>query len=1336
MKRKSSPKKSVNAACAQQIQKLNDACTELPVGCQSSMRRRVGGVRRAAESGRDMTRAIRGIGHEIDRLCSLRDARKSTSLDISYPDDLPISRARDEIAVAIKNHQVVVVCGETGSGKTTQLPKICIELGRGIDGMIGHTQPRRVAARSVASRVAEEIGSEVGDSVGYAVRFTDKTKPQTRLKMMTDGILLAETQRDRDLLAYDTIIIDEAHERSLNIDFLLGYLSRLLRRRPDLKVSITSATSDPEKCAEHLGGCPIIRVEGRSYPVEVRWRMIDPGLEDDAYVSSAVVEAVNELDRSDLAPDTPSGLPDVLVFLPGEREISEATKALTSRELRDTEVLPLYARLPAKRQDLVFSPKDKRRIVLATNVAETSLTVPRIRAVIDTGMARVSRYSARSRVQRLPIEEISQASAAQRAGRCGRVAPGVCIRLYEEEGFSARDEFTQPEIRRTNLASVILKMISLGLGKPEDFPFVERPSRRHVRDGYETLEELGAIDSSGSLTSIGRSLALLPLDPRLGRMILASIDEACVSEVLIIASALAVQDPRERPADRRGAADLAHAPFHSTGSDFLVYLRIWSAFARARSEKGSSQLKTWCRRTMLSQGRLREWLDVHRQLREVAIDVMRSGGASRPVIGEPQDDPPSGAIHRSILAGFISSVGRRNEEGEYDAPSGGEFQIFPGSVLRRERPPWIVCGEIVETTRKWGRTVGRIRGEWIERVAPHLVRTEWFEPHFLPETGQVAAWERVYFRSLTTTDRREVPFGPLDPAAAREVFIQEALVEEKARIDAPFMQHNSALREQVNDIADRGREQGLLVDEQARFDFFDRVIPPDVHSVPGFETWRSKAERRDPSILRMHESDLLRDPSSIPDLANYPDRMKFGGREFQLRYKHEPGDASDGVTLRIPIDALGALNSSRFEWLVPGLLAGKIEALIRSLPKQIRTRFMPISETSAGASEHLRQGRGSFLRSLAEYLQSAEGIPIPRNAFRLELLEDHHFMRFELVDHRGETIESTRDFDELLERHRDRARQAFEAVVENVDGQESDDVASKLVTIRERVDWDFDELPLDVQVIRGRAKMKGYPAVSDEGDSVRIRVHDDHETARVRHESGVRRLLSIQVHDALRHHFDFLGSLDGLAILHSPLGPRSALERGMADLTVRIASESVGQLSAIRNRETFLEFDDALRRGLWPALEQSESLIRPVLDWRQRITSLLSEPFPDTWQGIIADERRHVNELVPANFASTHPPEILGRLPTYLEAIERRISKLRGSGLRRDTVSRSELEGWIRIWADRSNQYQRLGRIDLRLHAFGWLIEEYRVSLFAQELGTALKVSPKSLKSTWEVLPD
>ena len=1301
---------------------------------ERSFRRRISGLRRALSNGRPPNRALDALVRDLDRLAVGREARASVPLAPTYG-DLPIVEARPRILEALERHAVVILAGATGSGKTTQLPKMCLELGRGLAGMIAHTQPRRVAARSVAARIAGELGTPLGAGVGSAVRFDRATSPGTRIKVMTDGVLLAETARDRDLLAYDTIIVDEAHERSLNIDFLLGYLKQLRRRRDDLRIIVTSATIDLERFSEHFDDAPIIEVSGRTYPVDIRYRPLGEGAEEDEQQSVAILDAIDEIDRGGHAADTPSGLADILVFLPGEREIRDVADSIESANLPNTEIVTLFARLSNEQQDRVFKPGELRRIVLATNVAETSLTVPRIRGVIDTGLARISRYSPKSRVQRLPIEPVSRASADQRAGRCGRTAPGVCIRLYDEDDLEGRPKFTTPEILRSSLAAVVLRMADLRLGDPAAFPFVEPPSARLLRDGYETLRELGAVDGRDAITATGRRLAALPVDPRIGRMILAGMEEGCLAEMLVVAAALTVPDPRETGGG--GARKAVHQIYRDPRSDFLGYLRLWKAWQAARSEKGSSALRTWCRRQELSHRRLQEWQSLEEQLRELAIQALasvtnRGRRRSGPAVPSMQEEMPAGAIHRSILSGLIAHVGRRQEDGSYRGIGGGTFHIFPGSVLHRERPDWIVCAEIVETSKRWGRTCARIRADWIERVAPHLVRRTHFEPHFVADTGFVCAYERVSCGELDPTERRRVPYATIDPDAARQVFIQEALVGEQLPGDPRFLVHNREIRTEILDASDRVREDRLIDEDVRRFNFYDQRLPEDIHNVAAFEAWRRRAERRDPAILAMTASDYGQTDRDTIGNADYPNHLDVRGLKVDLSYRHEPGHPEDGVTAHVPLELLGRLDASRFEWLVPGLLPDKVEALVRTLPKRVRTRLMPIGETASGAAEHLDPSEGGLFEVLALHLSTIAGIEISPRDFQLDLLEPHHRIRFVIVDETGQSLGSGRDYRSLLRLHHDASRTAFEAAAQQTG---IDDEAHRLANIQSRNQWDFGAIPRDVPIRRSAGMIDAYPAIEDSGDSVGIRITDDRRSADMIHRRGVRRLLTLANRAALEHHLDHLpgiGDLEGR--MRAEIPTSNPLAESLGDVCLQVIVGPDVDLGGVRDDAAFNAVDDRVRRDLWPGLERAVDLIQPILEASQRLRSLLDSPNPAAWSSVVEAERSHLRELLPSDLFASTPLSAIEDMPRYVSAGIRRIERLRGGGLERDAPRAAEFDGWWRLFIGRRNELASLGRHEPDLEAFRWRLEDYRVHLHAPELATTRRVSVSDLKATWRLI--
>ncbi|WP_372875683.1 ATP-dependent RNA helicase HrpA, partial [Pseudomonas sp.] len=941
------------------------------------------------------------------------EARRLSVPAMRYDDALPIAAKRDEIKAAIAKHQVVVIAGETGSGKTTQLPKICLELGRGVHGLIGHTQPRRLAARSVATRVAEEIGTPLGELVGYQVRFEDQSSERSLIKLMTDGILLAETQHDRYLEKYDTLIVDEAHERSLNIDFLLGYLKTLLVRRPDLKLIITSATIDLQRFSEHFGGAPIVEVSGRTYPVDTWYRPLaseqdEEGnrVEDDLSVDQAILASLDEIAAFEKADGKRPG--DVLVFLPGEREIRDCAEVLRKANLRFTEVLPLYARLSPAEQQKIFAPMGARKIVLATNVAETSLTVPGIRYVIDSGTARISRYSYRAKVQRLPIEAVSQASANQRKGRCGRVEAGICVRLYSEDDFNGRPAFTDPEILRTNLAAVILQMLHLRLGEIEDFPFIEPPDGKAISDGFNLLQELSAVNREGLLTPLGRQLARLPVDPRLGRMVLEGASQGSLEEVLIIASSLSVQDPRERPSDRQQAADQAHAQWKDVDSDFAALINLWRGFEEQRQALGSGALRSWCRKNFLNYLRLREWRDAHRQLVLIARDLKLAeggdtqagkAGGSRAAQRHPTKggsvqqaiDPANSAdkdeaaqrakgyaaVHKAILSGLLSQIGQKTEDGDYLGARQRRFWVHPSSVIGRKKPTWIMASELVETTKLFARMVARIEPDWIEPLAPHLIKKNHLEPHWEKKRGQVVAYEQISLYGLIVVGRRPVHYGPIDPEVSRELFIREGLVGGEILSRAKCLSANRKLLEQLDELEAKARRRDILADEETLFAYYQARLPAEIHQAATFDSWYKTESQKDPQLLIMREEDVLARDAKEITAAQYPDTLRLGELTLPLSYHFEPNHPRDGVTLRVPAPLLPQLPAERLQWLVPGLLEAKCIALVRNLPKALRKNFVPVPDFVGAALAKIAFAQGSLPEALGRELLRMTGARVP-----------------------------------------------------------------------------------------------------------------------------------------------------------------------------------------------------------------------------------------------------------------------------------------------------------------------------------------------------------------------
>ncbi|HEX5513689.1 MAG TPA: ATP-dependent RNA helicase HrpA, partial [Gammaproteobacteria bacterium] len=1066
------------------------------------LRRRLAGLRRRRKQGQPIDKGAQALAQALAASTARVEQRQAALPKPDYPPELPVSQRREELLEAIARHQVVIVCGATGSGKSTQLPKLCLELGRGVRGMIAHTQPRRIAARTLAARISEELHDQLGGTVGYKVRFTDQVSPRSYIKLLTDGMLLAEVQGDRQLEAYDTIIIDEAHERSLNIDFLLGYLKQLLPRRPDLKVIITSATIDPERFARHFDGAPVIEVSGRSYPVETRYRPLVEEDGDERDQRAAILAAVDEL--------IAEGPGDVLVFLSGEREIRETAEALRKHHLKGAEILPLYARLSTQEQQRVFNPGGQRRIVLATNVAETSVTVPGIRYVIDTGLARISRYSYRTKVQRLPIEPISQASADQRAGRCGRLGPGVCIRLYAEEDYAGRPAFTDPEILRTNLAAVILQMLAMRLGEVEDFPFIDSPDRRFINDGYKLLHELGAVDAARNLTDLGRRLARLPIDPRIGRILLQAGREGCVAEALVIAAVLSIQDPRERPLDAQQAADEAQQSFRDQRSDFVGYLNLWRTYREQARHLSSRKLTEWCRGQFLSPARMREWVDIHRQLSELAA------GLELRANDQPAEYPQ---LHRALLSGFLSNIALRGEASEYTGARGIKLHIFPGSGVFKTRPKWLMAAELVETARLYARDVADVRPEWIEALAGHLVSRSYLEPHWEARAGQVAAFENVSLYGLLLTARRKVNFGPIDPVLAREIFLRDGLVRQGVRTRGAFLAHNRRLIAEIETLEAKTRRRDVLVDEEALYAFYDQRVPAEVYSTASFERWREKIEREQPRLLFMSRDDLMQRSAQEVTADDFPARFQVQGMALPLEYHFEPGHAFDGVTAVVPLAALNQLTPAPFDWLVPGLRQEKAAALIRALPKALRRHFVPAPDFAKAVLQAAVPGEGSLQEAMRRELKRMTAIEVPIDAWDLVELPAHLVMHFRVVDDKGRTVASGSDLAALQGELGERA--AEELGQASVDGWERADVRR----------WDFGELPESVELKLRGVTIRAYPALLDAGDHVQLKLLDAPAEAQAATKAGVRRLFLLEQAQQVKYLRRNLPKLD-LMCLH------------------------------------------------------------------------------------------------------------------------------------------------------------------------------------------------------------
>ena len=1274
------------------------------------LRRRLRAIARRAREGHAPEETLAKVEADIERSVALAERRAASLPKPEFPPELPITARLEEIRELIRNHQVVILCGETGSGKSTQLPKICLDLGRGVYGRIGHTQPRRIAARTLAGRISAELGTEPGTTVGYKVRFHDRVSELTQVKLVTDGMLLAEIQGDRWLNEYDTLIIDEAHERSLNIDFLLGYLKQLLPKRPELKLIVTSATIDPEKFSRHFGGAPVIEVSGRTWPVEVRYRPPEEGDENDP-MQQGILDAVEELGRE--------GRGDILVFLPGEREIREAAENLRKKGLRGTEVLPLYARLSPREQARVFQPSGARRIVLATNVAETSLTVPGIRYVIDTGYARISRYSPRSKIQRLPVEAISRASADQRKGRCGRVAEGICIRLYAEEDYLARPEFTEPEIQRTNLAAVILQMKVLGFGEIERFPFVDPPDSRQVRDGYKVLEEIGALDGLGKVTQLGRKLARLPVDPRIGRMLLEAAHTGCLAEVLPIAAALSVQDPRDRPLERQQEADEAHALFKDEDSDFIAFLNLWNFLEEKRRHLTQRKFRRLCRDHFLGYTRVQEWHDIHRQLR-VLMHEMGYRDNTEPANYE--------TIHRAILSGLLSHIGFRDSgkkrEG-YLGARGRRFHIFPGSGLFEKAPKWVMAAELVETTKLYARTCARIQPEWVEALAGHLVKHGYSEPHWQARRGQVGGYEKVTLYGLTLVPRRRINFGPIDPVQSREIFIRSALVEGDFRCRAPFWRHNRELIEYVQDLEARTRRPDLLVDEERIFEFYDCRIPQGIYSQPQFEKWLRKATRKQPKLLHMRLEDVL--AREVNAEAQFPKALKLHGMELPLEYRFEPGHEADGVTLVVPVAVLGQITPGRLDWLVPGLLEEKVVALMKGLPKQWRKHFVPVPDYARQALTRLTPSDTPLKQALGAALKEITGIQVPEDAWNPEELPDYLKMRVRVVDGQGKTLGAGRD---LL---------ALQRKFEGKGGEQPVAPGAHPLERTGITRWDFGDLPEQVQQSAGGIRLTGWPALVDEGDSVALAVLGSREAAERAHRAGLRRLVVLSLPQQIRELRKGLGNLQTLNLQYakvppSPVKSGRQLPRNLEEeLIALILDRAFFPEGTVHTQAAFEATLESGRARLAEVTTEVRRLASDILARHHAIRKTLAGITQVHWLASAADMQGQLERLVYRGFLLEIPWERLRYYPRYLRALKLRLEKLRLDP-NRDQRWIRELNQVQEPWLERWRAACAKGVVDERLEEIRWLLEELRISLFAQEVKAAVPVSVKRLRKRWSEL--
>ena len=1246
--------------------------------------------------------ALVKVACDIQNSIDQREFRLTNLPKVSYPEGLPISENAQLIAQTICDNQVVIIAGETGSGKTTQIPKICIELGRGVSGLIGHTQPRRIAARTVANRIAEELDSTLGETVGYRVRFTDKVSDRSYIKLMTDGILLAEIQNDRFLSQYDTIIIDEAHERSLNIDFLLGYLKRLLPRRPDLKVIITSATIDPERFSKHFAingkNAPIIEVSGRTFPVETLYRPLEEFAGGDQI--EGIFNAVDELQRM--------GRGDILIFMNGEREIRDTAEALIKRKLRDTEVLPLFARLSVAEQNRIFQSHRGQRIVLATNVAETSLTIPGIKYVIDTGTVRISRYSYRTKVQRLPIEAVSQASANQRKGRCGRVSDGVCIRLYGEDDFLSRSEFTDPEVLRTNLSSVILQMLSLGLGELNKFPFVQPPEDRNIKDGLSLLEELGAVnlkakDPRKKLTRLGIQLAKLPVDPRLGRMILAAKQFGCVHEVMVISAALSIQDPRERPLDKQQASDEKHRRFFDKNSDYMAFVNLWNYLKEQRAELSSNKFRKMCQKDFLAYMRVREWQDIYAQIKQVVdeLDIK---------LNEKEADFDS--IHQALLSGLLSHIGFKDKEAEYLGARNSKFFMFPGSGLFKKQPKWAMVAELVETSKLFGRIAARIKPEWVEQQAQHLIKRSYSEPHWQKKMGVVGAFENQILYGLPIVVKRKVTYTQIDPTLCRELFIRHALVEGEFITRHKFFKENQTLLEDIESLEHKSRRRDILVDDEELFIFYDQHIPAGVASAKQFDSWWNREKNKQPNLLNYKREQVMAHDADKVTANAYPDFWQQGPFKLKLSYAFEPGTAQDGVTVTVPLAILNQLNTAGFDWQIPALREELLIALIKTLPKAVRRNFVPAPNYAQAALAVMEPLQISLLEAFEKQLLRMTGVRLPENAWNIDSLPTHLKMKFNVIDDKNHSIAFGRDLLLLQQELQGKVKESLSKV------------SKKGIEKNNLMEWNFGKLPKSFTKNHGGYEVKAFPALVDKNKSVSIELFDSEEKAAAINRSGLRRLVLLNVPSPIKYLQQSLPNKAKLGLYFNPFGQ-------VKDLINDCISCAVDAILAGENTpQTDIEFEtqkEKVRAELADRTLIITQLVEQILTLAHGINKKLKGKVDLTMLVAQGDVKSQLQRLIFPGFACQVGEQKLPDIKRYLQALQKRLEKLpiNPNQDRLHTIALHELE----------TRYSALCKTLMAsekdnndLAEIYWMLEELRVSLFAQQLGTAYPISEKRIK--------
>ncbi|MBB6522852.1 ATP-dependent RNA helicase HrpA [Pseudoteredinibacter isoporae] len=1277
------------------------------------LRRQLRDLQSRLGEGKAIDQGLEKLQKAVLASCELRQRRQDAVPTIEFPENLPIAEKRADIAKAIAEHQVVVIAGETGSGKTTQLPKICLELGRGVKGLIGHTQPRRIAARTVANRIAEELHTPLGDKVGYQVRFNDHSGPETYIKLMTDGILLAEIQHDRFLNKYDTLIIDEAHERSLNIDFLLGYIKTILPKRPDLKVIITSATIDVERFSKHFNEAPVIEVSGRTFPVEVLYRPMGEREVDDLDLNSAIIEAIEEIQAIERSGEKRGG--DILVFMSGEREIREAALAIRKANIPHFDVLPLYARLSLAEQNKVFQNHKGRRIVLATNVAETSITVPGIRYVIDPGTARVSRYSYKTKVQRLPIEAVSQASANQRKGRCGRVSEGLCIRLYSEEDFLARPEFTDAEILRTNLAAVILQMLQMRIGDVRHFPFVDKPDSRLINDGFKLLQELQAIDGKGKLNPMGRQIAKLNVDPSLARMVLAAGNLDCLEEVLIIVSALSIQDPRERPAEKKQQSDEKHRRFADEHSDFISLINLWKYAEEQRQELSQNQWRKQCKKEFLSYLRLREWRDIHHQLRLAVKDLKLKSNGEQAASYEN--------VHRALISGLLGRVGFHDEERTYLGARNRRFSIFPGSGQYKKRPKWLLAAELIETSQLFAHTVAKIEPEWVLAAAKHLVKRSHSEPHYAGRSGQVMAFEKVSLYGLVLVEKQRVNYSQIDPKLSRDIFIREALVEGKYPQNrkaqgqkAKFYQHNQRLIGELHELEAKSRRRDLLVDDEVIYDFYQQRIPASVVNLAGFEHWRKGIENEQPECLFLVRESIMRHSAEGITEAQFPDELNWEGMGFLLTYHFDPKAPDDGVSLHVPVGALHLVPEARLDWLVPGLLREKCIALVKNLPKAMRKHFVPVPNFVDKALMGMEPQNRPLSDVLGEQLKRHTAVEVPKDDWNSAALDAYYRLNIKVEDERGKLIEQGRDLLELRERYKGQVQERLADAGSSI---ERDSIQQ----------WDFGELAKSCDLKRAGVSIRAYPALVDEGKETALRLQDNPVEAEVLSRKGILRLALLNMSSTVKYlHKNTLKQGKDIGLSVANMGSRDAV---IDDLLLSALAELL-PAELPRQEEAFNSWLNEAESQLTDKTNELAHLLERVLKALVDVKKTLKQHKSQlTMAYVTADINEQLGGLFYPGCLYLHGAERMGDYLRYLKAMSLRLEKA-PLNVQRDRMHIAELQP---LWQQHQERLEKLGTAmygqDQQWQEYRWLFEELRISLFAQSLKTRVPVSAKRLNKLW-----